>query len=179
MFRATVTLLVVVGLLALTGVASAASPHYKGGPTAGPNIQDVGAALAASGSVSGLGNGDLTITLTATVYQPETAGKCTNPGGQEKVPGQNPATVSGALTIPGSEIKNGTLSFSVQTATDVPGAPACPNGGWTQSITALSVTSATLTFAQSGGDASSLNRTCTAPSHHGVVHSHDNDFLIC
>jgi hypothetical protein len=165
-------------VLGLVSVASAASPHYKGDKSAGPTITDIGASLRAAGSVTGLGNGDLTITLTATVYQPETAGKCTNPGSQDKVPGQNPATVSGSVFIPGNEIKNGNLSFSVVTATDVPGAPACPNGGWTQTITALSVTSATLTFSQAGGDASALNRTCAAPTNDGVVHSHDGDRLV-
>jgi hypothetical protein len=151
MLRLTVAVAAVVTVLALVSVASADSPHFKhGSPSA---VTDNGLTFSQTGSVSGLGNGDIVVTLTITNVQP--TARCINPAGQEKVPGQNPAptSVSGSVAVPGSDIKNGTLTITVSTATPspnpIPGAPDCPNTSWTERITDMSLTSssvATLTF---------------------------------
>jgi len=99
--------------------------------------------LTAAGTIYGLGNGDVLVTLNAT----GTANlQCTNPGGSTKVPGQNPNfSASGSASIPASQVKNGHASFTVTTnppTSPVPNAPDCPNSGWTETITSITWTSA-------------------------------------
>jgi hypothetical protein len=65
--------------------------------------------------------------------------------------------VTGAQAIPGSEVKNGNVSFNVTTAaptSPVPGAPDCPNPQWTERITDVTFTSATVTVYQPCTDTS-------------------------
>ena len=105
-----------------------------------------------SGALSGLGNGDVLITLTAKANVTST---CTNQGGNP-APGQNPApiTVSGSEAIPASAVKNGTVAFNVNTAAPNPiiaGAPDCANTNWTETITNLAFTSAVITVQQPPG----------------------------
>ena len=105
--------------------------------------------LNASGTLTGLGNGDIVVTVTATADPTST---CTN-GGQHQAPGQNPApvTLTGTQAIPQSQIKNGNVGFNVSTAkvvTPVAGAPDCPNSNWTEDITDLTFTDATITVYQ-------------------------------
>jgi hypothetical protein len=144
------------------GIGTEASPHFKGGKNAKPSFTDLGLALKANGSVSGLGNGDVTVNLTA-VGQPKAV--CQNPGsGIHEPPGQNPAevTLGGTQAIPASDIKNGTLSFGLQTGappSPVEGAPECPSGSWTEIITDVAFTSAHITMQQNG--ATVLDVTCT------------------
>src|SRR6266516_7734070 len=83
--------------------------------------------LTASGAISGLGFGDLNITITSTAQPTAT---CGNPGSkQTQAPGQNPAvvSVSGSQAIPASEVKNGNVAFSVATSPPTTGGPV-PSG---------------------------------------------------
>jgi hypothetical protein len=149
--RLFIALAAAVTVLALVSVAAADSPHFKqGSPGA---VTDNGLTFSQKASVSGLGNGDIVVTLSITNVQP--TARCINPAGQTKVPGQNPAltTAIGGVAIPGADIKNGNLTITVNTAAPspnpIPGAPDCPNGSWTEPITDMSLTSssvATLTF---------------------------------
>jgi len=135
-----------------TNAALASSVHLKGGRNAEPAFTDNVLTLAADGALAGLGNGDVLVTLTATA---DVTATCTNQGNNQ-APGQNPApiTVSGSEAIPEDEIKNGTTPFSVETeapVTPIPGAPECPNPNWTEDITDLAFTSATITVEQPPG----------------------------
>jgi hypothetical protein len=140
-------------VLLAASAASASSVHLKGGRNAEPAFTDRGLTLEASGELSGLGNGDVLVTLTATA---DVTATCTNPAGATQPPGQNPApvTVSGSQAIPQSAIKNGNTPFDVITnapVTPIAGAPGCPNPQWTEAITDLSFTSATITVEQPPG----------------------------
>lgn len=164
----------VLGVL-VTVTAFAASVKLKGGKNAEPTFTDLGLALAADGELSGLGNGDVVITLEATA---DVTSTCTNQGGNQ-APGQNPAplTVTGSDAIPEDEIKNGNTPFSVETiAPDpiIPGAPDCPNPNWTETIDDLAFTSATITVEQPAGMVV-LRVDCTIdpPSSDGMVSKQD------
>jgi len=136
----------VLALAALVGAttASAASPHFKRGS---PTFTDNGLTLTASGDIAGLGNGDIRIIVLASGTP--TAG-CVNPGtGEHRPGGQQPAqVVSGQVDIPGDQVKNGTLNFSVTTlpptAPTSAKAAGCPNNNWTVVIDDVSFTDQTL-----------------------------------
>jgi hypothetical protein len=160
---------VVVGITASAAIAS--SVHLKGGKNAEPAFTDGGLTLNAAGELSGLGNGDVLVTLSATA---DVTATCENQGGNQ-APGQNPApiTVSGSQAIPEEEIKNGNTPFNVTTVAPdaiIPGAPDCPNPNWTEEITDLSFTSATITVEQPPGTVV-LTVTCSfsAPTANGAV----------
>jgi hypothetical protein len=71
-------------------LAVASTVHLKGGPNAKPSLTDLGKILEASGALSGLGNGDVLITLTV---QANVTSTCSNQGGNS-APGQNPAPIN-------------------------------------------------------------------------------------
>jgi hypothetical protein len=160
-------------LVAITAVvASAQSVHLKGGRNAEPTFTDQILTLNAAGELAGLGNGDVLVTLTARANPTAT---CTNPAGATQPPGQNPAEVevTGSQAIPEEEIKNGNTPFSVTTlapTTPIPGAPDCPNPQWTETITDMAFTSATITVEQPPGT-TVLTVSCTfsSPTTNGVV----------
>src|SRR5215471_15074050 len=132
------------GLGLASAAAYAANVHVKSGPA----FSDNGLTLTAVGELAGLGLQDVVVSMTAVANQTAT---CTNPSGQNQPPGQNPAPIAVSATpeaIPASEIKNGNTPFSVTTnppLSPVPGAPDCPNRNWTETITDLQFTSATIT----------------------------------
>jgi len=154
MRRFSIILFVLVAVMAVAPAALAANVHFKGGSHAGPSFRDNGLTLSSSGALAGLGNEDIVIRLSATGNP---TGTCGNPGTNTfQAPGQNPApvTLTGSQSIPASKIKNGEVSFSVVTqgpVSPVPGAPDCPNRQWTELITDVAFTSATITVEQPAG----------------------------
>jgi hypothetical protein len=161
-----------VGLIAVP--VDAGNVHLKGGKTAKPSFTDNGLSLSATGALTGLGNGDIVVNLDATA---DVTSTCTNPAGATQPPGQNPApiTVGGTQTIPAAEIKNGNVSFAVNTTAPDPtiaGAPDCPNPNWTEAILDLRFTSATISVEQPAGTTVfTLNCTFSPPTSDGPVPS--------
>ena len=152
MRRIAIVMLSVLAMISFTAsVAFASNVHFKHGS---PVFTDNGLTLTASGALAGLGNGDVVIAVAAT-GQPTSV--CTNPAGATQPPGQNPAevTLTGVGGFPAADIKNGNLSFSVTTAaptSPIPDAPDCPNRQWTETITDVAFTSATITVYQPCAD---------------------------
>ena len=139
------TAALVLGLSAT--VALAASVHFK--QNRAPRLVDNGLTATVTGALTGLGNGDVTITVIAEGYGSTVL---TSPGGNA-APGQNkvPLTLVGSQTIPSSQIKNGNLAFSVTTETPETPTPAeagAPNNNWTVALTDVGFTSYTLVVEQ-------------------------------
>jgi len=157
MRRTTITLVTLVALIssAIVGVW-AASPHYK----RGPSVVDNGLTATATGTLAGLGNGNVIVTLSF----PNATGTttCTNKGGTQ-APGQNPAapvSVSGSQLI--TDVKNGTLSFVVTTAAPAnPSSEAagCPNGNWTAAFDNITFGAGTITVQQETFQGSGVYQT--------------------
>jgi len=137
----------VLALLSMASVALAANVHFK----RDPGFTDQGQTLTSTISLTGLGNGDVTITLqvtggaTYTLYNPA--------GGF--VPGQNkiPIASSATLVVPSRQIKNGNLTVTL--TTPAPTAPpakelGAPNNNWSAEIDDVLFTTATITVVQGG-----------------------------
>jgi len=165
-------------LLMGSTAAMAANPHLKGRNPV--SFTDNGLTLTATVSYAGLGNFDTLQKLDATANPTST---CTNPAGATQPPGQNPAEVdvTGSTALPAGDIKNGNVTITTVTSaptTPIPGAPDCPNPQWTENITDMAFTSATITLFQDSNengifDAGELVLTvsCTfnAPTSNGPV----------
>jgi hypothetical protein len=159
-------------ILTLTAsVAFAANVHFKKSPAV--HFTDNGTSLSVSGALTGLGGGDVVITLTATGTPTAT---CTNPAGATQPAGRTPVdeTLTGVQEFPSGQVKNGNLTFTdVKTGSPpspVAGAPECPNPNWREDITDVAFTSATITVYQPCSDitlpidcAIVLQQTFTAP----------------
>jgi hypothetical protein len=145
-----VAAIAVVGFFAEPALAQ--NPHLKGrNPVA---FTDNGLTLSATVAYAGLGNFDTQQVLTATGSPTST---CTNPAGATQPPGQNPAEVvlTGVTAIPASDIKNGNVTITTGTnapVTPIPGAPDCPNPQWTEDITDVAFTSATISVFQDSNE---------------------------
>lgn len=157
MRRITISLVTLVTLISTAMVAVwAASPHYK----KGPSVVDNGLTATATGTLAGLGNGNVIVTLSF----PNATGTttCTNKGGTQ-APGQNPAApaaVSGSQLI--TDVKNGTLSFVVTTlppANPTPEAAGCPNGNWTAAFDNITFGAGTITVQQETFQGSGVYQT--------------------
>jgi hypothetical protein len=155
-FAAAFSIAVLVTALTATA-ALGASPHFRHGGTPVCTISTSGStsSTTCTGSLTGLGGGDLTIAVTVSgfaVYQ------CQNHGGNI-APGQN-RVLEGPTTTPtnisGNEIKNGNLTFTtdpavLSAATTVSGSAAgCPGSSWTGVNPTLTVTSIELAITQGG-----------------------------
>ncbi len=179
---AVLTAMVVLGSLAVPALASNVQFKQKKLPV----WTDEGLTLNAAGSLSGLGNEDLSILLTA---KADPIAVCKNPGTkQTEAPGQQPpeVTVTGSEAIPASEIKNGNVDFSVTTQAPVSPIPAtlsdgspnpeftCPNSNWEEDITDMQFTSAVLTIQQPPGTTVLTESvTFSPPTSNGVVPTSD------
>ena len=140
----------VLGFLALFGMASvafAANVHFK----KDPRFTDLGQSLTSTISLTGLGNGDVTITLDVTGSATYTL---YNPAGGF-VPGQNkiPIASSTSVTVPSNQIKNGNLTVTL-TSPEPVAPPAkdlgAPNNNWTAEIDDVLFATATITVVQGG-----------------------------
>ena len=152
--RAAIVLaLAAVAVMASSTTAFAGSVHFKKPlPTFSKDASSF--AVTASGiNLSGLGNGDIKIDISATG---SATALCQNPGGSSKVPGQNPVAVnvSGTVFLPGNAIKNGSVLGVTATTAGVPTPTTeeagCPNSSWSVVGMTVSYTSVTLTISQDG-----------------------------
>ena len=153
-------------VLLMATPAAAGNVHYKGGPRSGPSFTDQGLVLNARGDLAGLGSANVLVSVSA---RADVESSCTNPSGATQPAGQNPTpiTTTGSQAIPASAVKNGNVTFNVSTNppnTPIAGAPDCPNPKWTEAITDLLFTSATITVEQPQGTVV-LTTTCSFSPH--------------
>jgi hypothetical protein len=179
--RIAVVALVFMAVALIAQQALAVSPHLKGkNPVL---FTDNGLTLTATVSYAGLGNFD---TLQNLAARAQPTADCVNPGtGEHRPPGHQPAEaqVSGSTAIPAGDIKNGNVTIATVTnapVTPIPGAPECPNAGWTENITDMAFNSATITLFQdanengmfdSGELVLTVNCTFSPPTSNGSVPS--------
>jgi hypothetical protein len=159
--------------------ALAQNAHLKGRNPV--SFTDNGLTLSATVSYAGLGNFDTLQNLSGTANP---TADCVNPGsGEHRPPGQNPAptTVTGSTAVPAGDIKNGNVTIATTTnapVTPIPGAPGCPNTQWTENITDMAFTSATITLFQDANESGTfesgelvltVNCTFSSPTSNGAV----------
>lgn len=132
---------------AFVGTALAANVQFKTHHE--PVYSDEGTTLSVTACLTGLGNGDVFIDLDATGIA-ET--ECHNPAGNH-APGQDETiSAGGELLIPESEIKNGTVCFTVET--DEPRVTSteaeCPNRRWSAEVIDVEFLGGNCTIEQGG-----------------------------
>ena len=140
-FMVTTVAIVMLGSMA----AFASNVHLVGGLT----VTDNGTSAKVCGKLAGLGNQDITINLVGSVTVEST---CVNPAGHI-APGHADQVVTGTIHISRTEIKNGSVSFCVQTADPVcrtAKACGCPNNNWTATILNVDFHLLNLTVEQGG-----------------------------
>lgn len=150
MRRTIITLLSLLGLASISIVAVwAANPHFKKGPSGVDN----GLTATVTGTIAGLGKGD----VIARLNFPDATGTttCTNQNGKQEA-GQNLATpVSGSQLITKVDTKlNGVVSFTVTTdppPNPTPQAAGCPNGNWSAAFDNITFGNGTLAIQQDQG----------------------------
>lgn len=132
--------LMIVAMLAAP--VSAQNPHFVGQV----RVTDLGTTLRVSGSIAGLGNENIDVSVTA---QGIASVQCRNPGGNV-APGQDTSvTVVGQQS--NLEVKNGRVNFSVVTQQPTATSQACPNQRWTAEVLDVDFTSVTITVFQPAG----------------------------
>jgi hypothetical protein len=171
MMRRIIAIAAIAALVLFIGPTAYAQNVHLKPPKGEPTFTDLGLTLNAMGQLAGLGNEDVTILLSA---QADATAVCINPSGANQPPGQNPApvTVSGSQSIPADEIKNGNVAFNVTTVSPVspiPGAPGCPNPNWSEVITDLAFTTATIVVEQGGAVQLTVNCTFVPSTSNGLV----------
>ena len=109
--------------------------------------------LIANGTISGIGNANVTMVLDASGVPVIT---CVNKGGSQ-VPGQSSPKVSaqGSVLLPGNSLvrKNGKSPYGVETQTPAPltwQQAGCPNSNWAAKITFVYWTNATILVYNTG-----------------------------
>jgi hypothetical protein len=135
--------LIVIAIISMMAVAVIAAVNIKR-----VTFTDNGTTLTTCGTLTGLGNQDVTITVNT---QGIASTVCTNRGGNNPPGQQVPVSPLGSVTIPATEIKNGNVRFCVTTvAPRVTAEQAgCPSP-FTASVTDVRFTSATVTAKQGG-----------------------------
>ena len=160
-------LIAAAALVTATTIAFAAD--FRGGGN--PSFVDIGLSLNAKKLIVGLTDnvrGVIRISAEANV-----TAECTSPGGNSKPVAADPVSVAGIQGIPRRFIVDGKARMNVVTfapPTEIAGAPDCPSDRWTETITDLQFTSATITVEQPVGTVV-LTRTCTfsPPTSNGIV----------
>lgn len=150
MRRLTISFVTAMTVLAVMAGTALAAITFHSGPT----VNFSGSTATATFNISGLGNVPASAQLVLTGYASYT---CTNKGGNA-APGQNPAEAQSVSPIhPFSESEqNGRSTITVSGTLTAPATvnaktAGCPNGGWTASLTSLTVTGATLYIYQPAG----------------------------
>lgn len=152
MRRIMITLLSALALVSMQlSPALAASPHFKKGGT--PTCRDTGTALQCSGALAGLGNEDVDIVLEADALG---TFRCVNPSAKNEPLGQNkvPFSATADQHFDSSELKNGSLSFTISAPetppTATPQQAGCPGGNWSTRLVAVDFSNIELTISQGG-----------------------------
>lgn len=146
-FKATTTAAITfIAVMLITSVGHAANVHFKNGDPVFTENKD---SVSVTGSLAGIGNKDLYITLTAKVVI-ET--KCRNKGGNIVQGKPFNTTVSDEQRISATEAKNGNVSFSLTAKLGGYKLPknTCDKGNWTAEVDKASFTSAYITVKQGG-----------------------------